>query len=306
MADVKSCTGCGSDAIVTDSESGEIFCSRCGLVLIERAESYGPERHSLNNDGKSGNARTGPGASPMMYDGGLSTVIGQTNKDASGNALTVTMKSKIKRLRTWDDRSPADGPAARTLKPGIIEISRLKDKLAVSDAVMERAAYLFRKAVDMRIVRGRPVSKIVASAMYAACRESGTIRDLNDVARASNVKRGDIARTYRYMVVEMGLTMPVTDPVKCVPKISSRLDLPETTSRHAVTMLNNAKKNGDLSGKSPAGLAAAALYMSCVENDDGKTQRELAKASGMTAMSVRNSVKFLTGLLCTGSVTTTR
>ena len=270
-------------------------------MLVERAESYGPERHSLDNDG---NVRTGPGASPMMYDGGLSTVIGQTNKDASGNALTVAMKSKIKRLRTWDGRSQADGRVASTLKHGLIEINRLKDKLAVSDAVMERAAYLFRKAIDMKIVRGRSVSRIVASAMYAACRESGTIRDLNEVARASNVKRRNIARTYRYMVVEMGLTMPVTDPVKCVPKIASRLSLQETTSRHAINMLNNARKNGDLSGKSPAGLAAAALYMSCVENDDGKTQRELAKASGMTTMSVRNSVKFLTGLLYVGSVTT--
>ena len=295
------CPQCMGGSTTTDTESGETFCSKCGLMLVERAESYGPERHSRDNSGKGSNVRTGPPTSPMMYDGGLSTVIGGTNRDASGRILTASMKSKIKRLRTQDDRSPADKRAARTLKHGLTKINRLKDKLSVSDAVMERAAYLFRKAMKMDMVRGRSIDKIVASIMYAACRESGTIRDLNDMERASNVKRKDIAKTYRHMIFEMGLTIPVTDPVRCVPKIASRLGLPETTSRRAIAMLNRAKNSGDLSGRSPTGLAAAALYMSCMENHDGKTQRELAMASDISMVSIRNVVLFLRSLPCMAS-----
>ncbi len=295
------CHQCMGGSTTTDAESGETFCSKCGLVLVERTESYGPERHSRDNSGKDSNARTGPPTSPIMYDGGLSTVIGGTNRDASGRTLTAAMKYTIKRLRTQDDRSLADRWTAHTLKHGLTKINRLKDKLSVSDAVMERTAYLFKKAMEMGLVRGRSIDMIVTSVMYAACRESGTIRDLNDMVRASNIRRKNVARTYRHMVVEMDLRIPVTDPVRCVPKIASRLGLPETTSRRAIAMLNMAKNGGDLSGRSPTGLAAAALYMSCVENHDNKTQRELAMASDISMVSIRNVVLFLRSLPCMAS-----
>ena len=145
------CHRCTDGSITTDVESGEMFCSKCGLVFVERAESYGPEKQARISDNKDNNSRTGPPTSPIMYDGGLSTVIGSTNRDSSGRVITLSMKSNIKRLRVLDGRSPVDKRTAGPLKYGLLEIKRLKDKLAVSDAVMKRAAYLFRKAVEINM-----------------------------------------------------------------------------------------------------------------------------------------------------------
>ncbi len=36
------------------------------------------------------------------------------------------------------------------------------------------------------------------------------------------------------------------------------------------------------------GLAAAALYVSCVTNGENKTQREVAEAAGVTDVTIRN------------------
>ena len=232
-------------------------------------------------------------------------MIGSANRDASGRVITASMKSKIKRLRTWDSRSPVDRWTESTLKHGLMEIKRLKDKLAVSDAVMKRAAHLFRKAMEMGMVRGRSIDKIAASIMYVACRESDTIRDLNDMERASNVKRNDITRIYRIIVAEMGLSMPVTDPARCISKIAGILELPEKTIRQAITILHNAKKNGSLAGKSPIVLAASALYMASIENDNSKTQLEISNASGISGVSVRNVANFLKKLQCPPSDPTT-
>ena len=80
--------------------------------------------------------------------------------------------------------------------------------------------------------------------------------------------------------------------------------LPETTGRQAVTTLNKAREKGDLSGKNPMGLAAAALYIACTETNNRRTLCKTADASGISNVSVRHSVQFLTGLLCTDSAAT--
>ena len=43
------------------------------------------------------------------------------------------------------------------------------EKLAVRDEVIERAAYIYRKAVERGVTRGRSIIQISAAALYAAC-----------------------------------------------------------------------------------------------------------------------------------------
>ena len=196
---------------MTDAESSEAFCSGCGLVLIERIVACDSEMHMPAHEGKWDNSRTGSPTTVTMHDMGLCTIIGKTDKDASGKPLSTPMKGTIKRLRTWDAWSQTPKYESVALQRSLIEMNSLKDKLVVSDAVLERAAYLFRKAYEMGMARGHTLGVIVTSAMYAACKESCTMRSLKDVARASNMKRRDISKNYRRMVVEMGLKIPVTD-----------------------------------------------------------------------------------------------
>jgi transcription initiation factor TFIIB len=88
-------------------------------------------------------------------------------------------------------------------------LDRLKDKLAVGDAVIEKAAYVYRKALEKGLVRGRSISALVAAALYAACRDTETPRTLKDIAHASNIKKKDVARCYRLLIRELDLKMPV-------------------------------------------------------------------------------------------------
>ncbi len=101
------CLRCGKKALITDAETGEIFCGSCGFVLSERIESLGPERRSFSDD-RINRGRTGDGTSLAIHDQGLSTVINPTNRDATGKPLSSSMKKTLKRLRTWDSRSQND------------------------------------------------------------------------------------------------------------------------------------------------------------------------------------------------------
>ena len=163
----------------------------------------------------------------------------------------------------------------------------------MGDAVIEKAAYIYRKALEKGLVRGRSISALIASALYAACRDTETPRTLKDIGLASNIKRKDIARCYRLLLRELGLKMPVVDPIKCVARIASKADLSEKTKREAARILRNAEEQKISAGKDPMGLAAAALYVACVTNGENKTQRDVAEAAGVTEVTIRNRYKGL-------------
>jgi transcription initiation factor TFIIB len=87
--------------------------------------------------------------------------------------------------------------------------------------------------------------------------------------------------------------MPVTDSVQCIARIASKIGIQEKTKRHAIKVLKLAQKNEISAGKDPMGLAAAALYLSCVKNGEDKTQRDIAEAANVTEVTIRNRYKGL-------------
>ncbi|GFN41621.1 MAG: transcription initiation factor IIB 1 [Marine Group I thaumarchaeote] len=287
------CPRCGKGNLVTDTNTGENFCGKCGFVITDKIDESGPEWRSFTKEEHEGRSRAGVPTSLAMHDMGLATIIGPTNKDATGKPLSSSMKSTIERLRTWDSRSQVHEPVDRNFRQAFSELDRLKDKLAVGDAVIEKAAYIYRKALEKGLVRGRSISALIASALYAACRDTETPRTLKDVGNASNIKRKDIARCYRLLLRELSLKMPVVNPINCISRIASKAGLSEKTKREATKILQTAEELKISAGKDPMGLAAAALYVACVTNGESKTQRDVAEAAGVTEVTIRNRYKGL-------------
>ncbi len=287
------CQRCNKGAILTDSSTGEMFCSKCGFVATDRVEQEGPEWRAFSKEEGDNRTRTGTPTSLAMHDMGLATIINPQNKDATGKPLTASMKSTIERLRTWDNRSQVHEPVDRNFRQAFSELDRLKTKLALSDAVIEKTAYIYRKALDKGLVRGRSIPGLIAASLYAACRNTETPRTLTDVANGINIKRKDIARCYRLLLRELDLKMPVVNPIKCISRISSIAELSEKTKRKAVEILDQTTKIELSAGKDPMGLAAAALYLSCVINGENKTQKDIAVAAGVTEVTIRNRYKGL-------------
>ena len=281
------CPSCGGRKMISDENTGELCCGKCGFVITDKISDTGAEWRSFSND-ESNRARTGAGTSLTIHDMGLSTIIGKANKDATGKPLSSGVKSSIERLRTWDSRSQANSSADRNLRQALNEMDKLKDKLALTSAVIEKAAYIYRKAMERKLVRGRSIQGLVAACIYAACRNTETPRTLDDVANGINIRRKEVARGYRLIFRELDLKMPVVDPVKGVSRIASIAELSEKCKRKAIKILNQAKKVGIVAGKDPMGIAAAALYLACISIGETKSQKDISIASGVTEVTIRN------------------
>jgi transcription initiation factor TFIIB len=283
--------------MVLDSESGELICGNCGFVLKERIEDTGSEWRSSSKDEGKDESRTGLPTSIASHDMGLSTTIGPANRDSVGRPLTGSMRTTVDRLRTWDRRSQMHESADRNMGKAFMQLRTFADKLSLSEEIVERAAYIYRKALERGLIRGRSITEMIAASLYAACRDSEIPRTLKDVASFANINRKDLARSYRLLVREMDIRMPVPDPGRSVAKIASKVEAGERTRRRALEILTKARQLGVSAGKDPVGLAASALYVASMLSGEGRTQRYIARAAGVTEVTIRNRYKSLRNAL---------
>ena len=296
------CSICKSNQIITDAESGELICSNCGQVISNKVEQEGPEwrnfdasSYSSSSSSQSNNSRSRVGMSTSLarHDMGLSTIIGRTDRDASGQKIDAAMRSTMDRLRTWDYRTQIHSATDRNLRNAFFKLDILKDRLGLSNPIVEKSAYIYRKAQERGLVRGRTISGVLAAAIYIACREMGISRTLKDIAVYSDVKFKEVAKSYRLLCIELDLKVPTIDPMKYIAKVANKANLSEKTKRQAAEIMYNVTKREISTGKNPMGLAASVLYMSSIKTGENITQGDLSDAAGVTEVTLRNRYKDL-------------
>jgi transcription initiation factor TFIIB len=280
---------------ISDPESGEVICSSCGWVIAEiDLDLTNPERRAFTTEETNQRGRAGAPTSLSRHDMGLATLMGRPARDAAGQLLDANGRSTYKRLKTWDDRMQLRSSTDRNLWRAFSELNRLRDKLGLSDSLMEEIAYMYRKVEDRGLVRGRTIRGMLVACVYVACRRGGHPRTLKDVSAKSNIKRKDIAKNCRLVMEELGITSSVVDPMKCIVRVANAAQLNERTTRHAFKMMSELLRKKTLTaGKDPMGLAASVLYFASKETGEIKTLIDMARASGVTEVTIRNRIRDL-------------
>ena len=183
----------------------------------------------------------------------------------------------------------------RNRRRAFTELYKLKDKIGLSDAIVEKTAYIYREAEKKGIIRGRTIPSILAASLYIACRGNvSTPKTLKEIAKASNIRVKTLSKDYRLLLTELDLKVPNNDLMYYVSKVGNALSMVEKTKRKAlelVNLINKKDKNTYTSGKDPMGLAATVLFVASANNDENMTQREIATAAGLTTVTIRCRLK---------------
>ncbi|WP_327053780.1 transcription initiation factor IIB [Halomicrococcus gelatinilyticus] len=281
------CPECGG-RLVTDQEHGETVCGECGLVVEEDSVDRGPEWRAFDSAEKDEKSRVGAPTTKMMHDEGLSTNIGWQNKDAYGNTLGSKQREKMQRLRTWNERFRTRDSKERNLKHALGEIDRMASALGLPENVRETASVIYRRALDEDLLPGRSIEGVATASLYAAARQAGVPRSLDEVAAVSRIDAMEFKRTYRYIVRELHLEIQPADPESYVTRFASELEVSDEAERRARELLQNAKRTGVHSGKSPVGLAAAAVYAGSLLTNEQVTQAEVGEVASVSEVTIRN------------------
>jgi len=281
------CPEC-SGRLITDDARGETVCDDCGLVVDADEIDRGPEWRAFDSKEKDEKSRVGAPTTNMMHDKGLSTNIDWRDKDAYGNSLSSNQREKMQRLRKWNERFRTRDSKERNLKQALGEIDRMASALGLPENVRETASVIYRRALDEDLLPGRSIEGVSTSAVYAAARQAGVPRSLDEITEVSRVEKDEIARTYRYVVRELGLEVKPADPESYVPRFASDLELSEEAEHRARELLTNAKEKGVHSGKSPVGLAAAAVYAASLLTNEKTTQAAVSEVADISEVTIRN------------------
>ncbi|WP_123532937.1 transcription initiation factor IIB [Halosimplex salinum] len=290
--DVQVCPEC-EGRLDADTEHGETVCSECGLVVEENEIDRGPEWRAFNPSEKDEKSRVGAPTTNMMHDKGLSTNIGWQNKDAYGNSLSSNQRQKMQRLRTWNERFRTRDSKERNLKQALGEIDRMASALGLPKTVRETASVIYRRALEENLLPGRSIEGVATASLYAAARQANTPRSLDEMTAVSRVEKMELTRTYRYVVRELNLEIKPADPESYLPRFVSDLGLSDDTERRARELIESARDQGILSGKSPVGLAAAAVYAAALLTNEKVTQSEVSGVANISEVTIRNRYKEL-------------
>ncbi len=289
----KKCPECGSNNLKYDYARGELVCMKCGLVIDENIIDEGPEWRAFDSDQREKRARTGAPIKFMKPNKGLSTEIDQYNKDIRGVKISAKTRAQMQRLRKWHKRASISTSIERNLAIALTELSRVASALNLPSNVREAAALMYRKAVEKGLIRGRLIESVVAAVIYTICRQYGIPRTLDEIAEVSGISKKEIGRTYRFLKVDLGINMPLTNPVHYIPRFASELKLSGEVQEKAREILEKAIQKGLISGRGPTGVAAAAVYIAGVMMGERRTQKEVADVAGVTEVTIRNRYREL-------------
>ncbi len=285
------CPSCGGNRLIYDEERGQTICLGCGTVIEERHVDSGPEWRAFDHEEVLEKRRTGPPVSEDIHDKGLSTIISRRDKDIFGRR--IKQSKSMKRLRKLDRRSKFTRSVDKSLATAISIISLAGSKLMLPRSVRKEAAYIYRRALENDLVKGRSVIPMVAGAVHIASRIMNVPRALEEISEAFNVSTKELGKSSRFLMRELKIKVLPADPANYVPKLCTTLGLSPKIQSIATKVINEVKKRGLTVGKDPKGTAAAAVYIACKIARERRTQRGLAEAAGVTEVTVRNRFKEL-------------
>lgn len=289
------CTQCQNYTLVLDVLSSEYVCSTCGCVSNEKI--YNNDLPCFEKGEYKDKSRIGMPESLTISHKGLSTLIGLNDTDGRGKMLDPVQKETIQRLRTWNNRSQLNDSISRNLDKALKYLNNFGDKLYLNPAVMENAAYIYRKAAMRKLAKGRSTVSLVAASIYAACREISIPKTISDIANVCNIPSKEIMSHYKLILKELSLKIPVIQGIDYVTLISNRLKLTEKTKREAIRIFSLVQHSRISIGKNPRAFAGAIIYIASQDCNEFLRQVEVCQVADISTVSLRKRCKEIKTIL---------
>ena len=287
LAKQKTCPECGSKNLIFDDARSEVICGDCGLLVEENMVDTTHELRSFDKNEKK--SRGGAPISMQKFDKGLTTNVGEISDIYRLDSTKDTRK--YLRLKKWQERVSTS--IERNLRLAMAELRRVASFLELPSVVREEAARVYNYVLQRGLVRGRSMESVIAACIYASCRSYNIPRTLDEISNASEIERKEIGRTYRFIIRKMGIKVKPSNPNDYISRFASTLHLSPKTQNGALEILNKPEITELTSGRGPAGISAAALYVSALIHGEKRTQREVADVAGVTEVTIRNRYKEL-------------
>ncbi|MFL6368200.1 MAG: transcription initiation factor IIB family protein [Nitrososphaeraceae archaeon] len=323
------CPECKSH-VIHDYSKGEYICEKCGCVVMDQVDDYGPESHSTDFEEKTKNTRASGFTSLSLHDYGLRTEIALGSKDYSGKLIDYEMIEQMNNMRKWHSRIRVASPKERRLSNVLSRINEISSAMSLPKTLVETAAMLYRNFENKSEAKGKSVICMAAATIYLACKRCSIVRSLEEIVKATGIGEQDksslklASKYYRMMVMEMGVftehmvtssssphvisqlessapSSPSTIQSKTIPatlaidqyiaKLANIAKIDMKVERLAIDIAHKTDNHMLADGKAPNGLAAAYIYLAAVLLGVNLLQIDVSSLAGVTEVTIRNRCK---------------
>jgi len=271
------CPSCDSSAVIDDQLRGERICTRCGLVLVEKRLSSGPDWRMEPSE-KVGRADVGAGLDMAQHDGGLGTCLGMSND------LSPSWRARLRRLRMWHRRSRVTTYGQRSLRRALIDLDKLCGDLNLPKGIQAEVSSLYRRAKTRKLTGGKNTWSVLASLALIVSRRRGVPRSRREVARALAVRAGlrreraerDVRQLVKTLSRELKIRIPLPRPEDYLARFGSNLNLPRRTVTRAREICHSLPDRFKR-GKAAFVLAATLIYLAARETRERITVHQVSE-----------------------------
>lgn len=294
------CLSCSSSAVLYDHTRGEYVCTRCGLVILERALEPGPEWRRRPGETLE---RADPTAvvDVTQHDLGLGSRFGMPRD------VSPSWRASVRRLRELQQRSRVGGWKDRSIREALVELDKLCEELALPKGIKAEVSVSYRRARAKRITAGRDLRQVLAALVFITCRVRGLPRTEDEIFQAVvarfRVKKHMGARSFRKLVKllagELKLKLPRISTDDYVDRFSPQLGLSKEAIECAHRYSKALPKNFTQS-KSPLFLAAMVLYLAADSVGEKITLGRVARTVGVGVSSISKNLRLARQLVAEG------
>lgn len=281
---VNQCPECGHDKFHVLETTGQVICKQCSFVIDESIIDFGRD-WSFNEDTQESNSRAGSPFDPRVANN-LRTSVG--NKDdlrrlKGNNRLTM---GRIAKKNNWSASA-----IEANFNNALNHMRVISSFLRIPDSVEKEAARIYREAAVYGLTRCRSNETLVAASLYISCRLNGIPKTIDEFEAATKINKKSLTKFYKLLIRNLNIKLTAYSPFDYVGRFASALNLSPRTQTAAVELIEEANKKEALSGLNPISVAATTLYISCLQNKERRTQKQMAEATGITEVTLRKRVK---------------
>ncbi len=167
------------------------------------------------------------------------------------------------------------------------ELDRFGSQVNLSKELKESATHIYRKIAIRKLTRGRSIEAMIIASIYAACRINNIPKTIDDFIEFATIEKKTVSQCYRVILTELKIKIPPATPQTYVARLCADLSINGESQKLAFNLLDLGEKCRIFCGKSPQGLAGAAVYLACTYFNERRSQSEISGIINVTEATIR-------------------
>lgn len=299
------CDCCGEFDRVFDDSRGEWICNNCGVVIEQGCIDGGKDWRSYSAEDENKRSHCGAPTNMFLYDGGLSTKISKDMRDYKGTRVSAISAATIRKITVLNDHTKTDHRMHNNYSEAMAELGKLAapNIFDLSSSIQERVAYMYKKILKSRELKGFNIRYILIALIYRACQEGDDLRTIFEITTKGKIKAREFLKYNQKILNFFNIKAIRPQPKMYLRRIYTKLQIKNErvylAARQICEMLEfHANRNFKLIvGKDPASVAGGALYLACKLAHTSRTQHDIGKIINVSEVTIRARYKEICPLL---------